>query len=66
MNDPQDYHYSRAVAELDAAQRSECPKAVRAHCELAELHLELARVEKPASPLFGGPPLPDYLDGEAA
>lgn len=47
MSDFHDYHYARAVAELDAAQRSLCPEAVQAHCGLAELHLERAKAERP-------------------
>lgn len=43
MSSLNDYHYRRAVAELDAAQRSTCPQAAHAHRALAELHLERSR-----------------------
>ncbi|PVX29331.1 hypothetical protein [Sphingomonas pokkalii] len=51
MRDIDDYHYARAVAELNAAQRSLCPEAVQAHCALAELHLERSSAGHPSDVL---------------
>ncbi|GAA0750246.1 MULTISPECIES: hypothetical protein [Sphingomonas] len=47
MRNVDDYHYARAVAELDVAQRSLCPEAVQAQYTLAELHLERASARRP-------------------
>jgi hypothetical protein len=43
MTEHRQFHYARAEAELEAAQRATCIEAVRVHCELADLHL--ARLE---------------------
>lgn len=49
MSDEDDkaYFYSRAEAELEQAQRSDCPPAVKAHYEMAERYLDLCADDEP-------------------
>ncbi|WP_177179169.1 MULTISPECIES: hypothetical protein [unclassified Sphingomonas] len=40
MNDDKEYYYKRAESELEMAQRTEVPEAVKAHYTLAGYYLD--------------------------
>jgi hypothetical protein len=42
MDDDRDYFYHRAEAQLEQAQRSDIPEAVKAHYAIATAYLERA------------------------
>ena len=44
-----DYYYKRAEAELEMAQRSDVPEAVRAHYTLAGYYLDYVYAEADAT-----------------
>ncbi|WP_181814705.1 hypothetical protein [Sphingomonas aracearum] len=46
MTDDRDYYYNRAEAELEQAQRSDIPQAVKAHYALATAYLERAYADE--------------------